>query len=75
MSWARPVIDPLKDALGPYPKSAREVLAAGDVVYVEPLPESKYRLGREKPIWMPISMCCRRGDCVGLPKAPCRASP
>jgi len=46
MSWARPVIDPLKDALGPYPKSAREVLAAGDVVYVEPLPESKYRLGQ-----------------------------
>ncbi len=46
MSWARPVIDPLKDALGPSPKTARDVLAAGDVVYVEPLPESKYRLGQ-----------------------------
>jgi penicillin-binding protein 1A len=46
LSWARPVIDPLKDALGPYPKSAREVLAAGDVVYVEPLPETGYRLGQ-----------------------------
>ncbi len=46
LSWARPVIDPLKDALGPNPKSARDVLAAGDVVYVEPLPESGYRLGQ-----------------------------
>jgi penicillin-binding protein 1A len=46
MSWARPVIDPLKDALGPSPKTARDVLAAGDVIYVEPLPESKYRLGQ-----------------------------
>jgi penicillin-binding protein 1A len=46
LSWARPVIDPLKDALGPHPKTAREVLAAGDVVYVEPLPESRYRLGQ-----------------------------
>jgi penicillin-binding protein 1A len=46
MSWARPVIDPLKDALGPYPRTAREVLAAGDVVYVEPLPEARYRLGQ-----------------------------
>ena len=46
MSWARPVIDSLKDALGPSPKTAREVLAAGDVIYVEPLPESRYRLGQ-----------------------------
>jgi len=46
LSWARPVIDPLKDALGPYPKAARDVLAAGDVVYVEPLPETGYRLGQ-----------------------------
>ncbi len=46
ISWARPVIDPLKDALGPYPKSASEILAPGDVVYIEPLPESKYRLGQ-----------------------------
>jgi len=46
LSWARPVIDPLKDAFGPNPKTAGEVLAAGDVVYVEPLPESAYRLGQ-----------------------------
>ncbi|MDH4311043.1 MAG: penicillin-binding protein 1A [Gammaproteobacteria bacterium] len=46
LSWARPVIDPLKDALGPYPKAARDVLAPGDVVYVEPLPDSRYRLGQ-----------------------------
>jgi penicillin-binding protein 1A len=46
LSWARPVIDPLKDALGPYPKSAGDVLAVGDVVYVEPLPETGYRLGQ-----------------------------
>jgi penicillin-binding protein 1A len=46
LSWARPVLDPLKDALGPYPKTEREVLAAGDVVYVEPAPESKFRLGQ-----------------------------
>ena len=46
LSWARPVIDPLKDALGPQPKTAHEVLAAGDVVYIEPLPESRYQLGQ-----------------------------
>ena len=46
LSWARPVIDPLKDALGPSPKTAHEILAAGDVVYVEPLPETGYRLGQ-----------------------------
>ena len=46
LSWARPGLDPLKDALGPYPKTAGQVLAAGDVVYVEPLPDSRYRLGQ-----------------------------
>jgi penicillin-binding protein 1A len=46
LSWARPAIDPLKDALGPNPKTAGEVLTAGNVVYVEPLPESGYRLGQ-----------------------------
>ena len=46
LSWARPVIDPLKDALGPSPKSATEIVAPGDVVYLEPLPEGKYRLGQ-----------------------------
>ncbi len=46
LSWARPVIDPLKDAMGPSPKNAREVVGVGDVVYLEPLPEGKYRLGQ-----------------------------
>lgn len=46
LSWARPVIDALKDAMGPNPRTAGDVLAVGDVVYVEPLPESGYRLGQ-----------------------------
>jgi penicillin-binding protein 1A len=46
MSWARPVIDPLKDAMGPFPKAAHEVVAPGDVVYLEPLPDGKYGLGQ-----------------------------
>jgi penicillin-binding protein 1A len=46
MAWARPVIDAAKDALGPSPKSAGEVLAIGDVVYLEPLPEGRHRLGQ-----------------------------
>jgi penicillin-binding protein 1A len=46
MTWARPVINAAKDALGPYPKLAGEVLAIGDVVYLEPLPEGKFRLGQ-----------------------------
>ena len=32
--------------MGPYPKSAGEVLALGDVVYLEPLPDGKFRLGQ-----------------------------
>jgi len=46
MDWARPVIDAAKDAMGPFPKLASEVLGAGDVVYLEPLPEGKFRLGQ-----------------------------
>jgi penicillin-binding protein 1A len=46
MAWARPVINAAKDALGPYPKLASEVLATGDVVYLEPLPDGKFRLGQ-----------------------------
>jgi penicillin-binding protein 1A len=46
MAWARPVIDAAKDAMGPYPKLASEVLGAGDVVYLEPLPDGKFRLGQ-----------------------------
>ena len=39
LSWARPALDPLKDAMGPSPKTARDVVAPGQVVYLEPLPE------------------------------------
>jgi penicillin-binding protein 1A len=46
MAWARPVINAAKDAMGPYPKLASEVLAIGDVVYLEPLPDDKFRLGQ-----------------------------
>jgi penicillin-binding protein 1A len=46
MSWARPVIDRLKHTLGPAPKVAGDVVAPGDVVYLEPLPEGKFRLGQ-----------------------------
>ncbi len=46
MSWARPVINQLQDALGPFPKTPQEVLAVGDVVYLEPLPEGKFRLAQ-----------------------------
>ena len=44
VAWARPVLE--GGALGPSPKSAGDVLAAGDVVYLEPLPEGKFRLGQ-----------------------------
>jgi len=46
MAWARPVINAAEDAMGPYPKSAGDILAAGDVVYLEPLPDGKFRLGQ-----------------------------
>ena len=42
LSWARPVIDALKDAMGPNPKTAGDVLAVGDVVYAD-LDEKQYR--------------------------------
>jgi penicillin-binding protein 1A len=44
VAWARPALE--RGALGPSPKTARDVLAAGDVVYLEPLPEGKFRLGQ-----------------------------
>jgi penicillin-binding protein 1A len=44
LAWARPALGP--DALGPAPKTAADVLAPGDVVALEPLPEGKYRLGQ-----------------------------
>jgi penicillin-binding protein 1A len=44
LSWARP---PLEDgAVGPSPRSAGEVLAAGDLVYLEPEEDGRYRLAQ-----------------------------
>jgi penicillin-binding protein 1A len=44
MSWARPEL--AGDALGPSPKTAGDVLAVGQVVYVEPLEEGRVRLAQ-----------------------------
>jgi penicillin-binding protein 1A len=54
ISWARPVLvksvaelAPDKDVpLGPAPRTARDVLAAGDFIYLEPLPEARFRLAQ-----------------------------
>ncbi|NJD30434.1 MAG: PBP1A family penicillin-binding protein [Gammaproteobacteria bacterium] len=46
MAWARPSLDPLKDSMGPAPKSAHDVLAVGHMVYLEPLPENRFRLAQ-----------------------------
>lgn len=46
LSWARPVLDPLKDSLGPAPKTASDVLAPGQVIYLEPLPDGRLRLAQ-----------------------------
>jgi penicillin-binding protein 1A len=44
MSWARPALD--GGALGPSPKTAGDVLAVGQVVYVEPLEDGRRRLAQ-----------------------------
>lgn len=44
MSWARPYIS--ENRMGPSPKSAAEILAVGDIVRVQPLPEGKWRLAQ-----------------------------
>ena len=44
LSWARPALP--DDVLGPAPKSAGEVVAPGDVVYLEPLPDGRHRLAQ-----------------------------
>ena len=44
LSWARPALP--DDVLGPAPKTARDVLAPGQVVYLEPLPEGRHRLAQ-----------------------------
>jgi len=42
LSWARPALP--DDRVGPAPKSASEVVARGDVIYLEPLPDGRHRL-------------------------------
>jgi penicillin-binding protein 1A len=44
LSWARPALP--DDALGPSPKTAGEILATGDVIYLEPLADGKLRLAQ-----------------------------
>jgi penicillin-binding protein 1A len=44
LSWARPALP--DDVLGPAPKAAADVVAPGDVVYLEPLPEGRHRLAQ-----------------------------
>ena len=44
LAWARPALP--DGALGPTPKKASDVLAPGQVVYVEPLEEGGYRLAQ-----------------------------
>ena len=44
MSWARPALP--DDVLGPAPKTASDVLAPGQVVYVEPAEDGAYRLAQ-----------------------------
>jgi penicillin-binding protein 1A len=44
LAWARPVLE--QGGLGPSPKTAHDVLAVGDVVCLEPLPDGKFRLGQ-----------------------------
>ena len=44
ISWARPALGP--DALGPSPKQAADVLAVGQVVYVQPRGDGTHRLAQ-----------------------------
>jgi penicillin-binding protein 1A len=44
LNWARPALP--DDVPGPAPKTARDVLAPGHVVYLEPLPEGRHRLAQ-----------------------------
>lgn len=45
LSWARPALP--DDRIGPAPKVAGEVLAPGQVVYLEPLPDGRHRLAQQ----------------------------
>jgi penicillin-binding protein 1A len=44
LSWARAALP--EDRLGPSPKLASDVLAAGDVIYLEPLEDGRHRLAQ-----------------------------
>ena len=44
LGWARPALP--DDALGPAPRTAGDVVAVGDVVYVEPLADGRHRLAQ-----------------------------
>jgi penicillin-binding protein 1A len=44
LSWARPALP--EDRLGPVPTKASDVVASGDIVYVEPRDEDGYRLAQ-----------------------------
>jgi len=44
LDWARPALP--DDRLGPTPKTAGEIVDAGDLVYLEPLEEGGYRLAQ-----------------------------
>jgi penicillin-binding protein 1A len=54
VSWARPTLDPLKDAMGPSPRTARDVLAPGQLVYLEPLAEDHGPKGRFRLAQLPV---------------------
>ena len=43
-AWARPALP--QDTLGPGPRSAGDVVALGQVIYVEPLEDGQYRLAQ-----------------------------
>jgi penicillin-binding protein 1A len=44
LAWARPEL--ADDAVGPAPKTASDVLHAGDVIYLEPLADGRHRLAQ-----------------------------
>ena len=48
LSWARRALP--QDKLGPAPTSAAEVLAPGQFVYLEPLPEGHWRLAQQPAV-------------------------
>jgi len=64
-SWARPALP--ADTLGPGPRSAGDVLAVGQVVYVEPLEEGQYRLAQVPTVGAAlVALDPREGAIVAL---------